>query len=106
MSSLADFFNASHTVQMPSSKSLPNLNNIQYTLYRDGEPVLYDGNMDNVIQEMDTQINLLLSLYHPPENLITVERMEDGVRILTRAGNSITTYDSILAEFVVVKNKV
>jgi hypothetical protein len=102
MSSLADYFNSSHIVR--SSKSLPNMGNIQYTLYRDGEPVLYDGNMDSVLQEMDTQINLLLSLYHPPENLITVERMEDGVRIFTRDGNSLTSYDSILAEFVVVKN--
>ena len=105
MSSLAKYFSASHnTACMTSSKSLPVLNRIQYTLYRDGEPVLYDGNMDNVLQEMDTQIMLLLSLYHPPENLVTVERMEDGVRVLTRDGNSLTSYDSILAEFVVVKN--
>ena len=104
MSSLADYFNASHV--MPHSKSVPTLMNIQYTLYRDGEPVMYDGNVDNVLQEMDTQINLLLSLYHPPENMITMERMDNGVRILTRDGNSITSYDSILAEFVIVKNKV
>lgn len=101
-SSLSEYFyEARHPMLMKRSKSTPEVHSSYYILYRDGEKVFGSEHMDLVLNEMDNQISILQTNYLPPENILTVEQFDDGVRILTRNANYIPSYDSILAEFVI-----
>ena len=72
-----------------------------YVLYRDGEPIMESDNLDQVFKELDQQLSHLQTVYVPPENLLTIDQLDDGIRVLTRNTNFIPSYDSVLAEFVV-----